>query len=96
MAEKKIKTTWVTFDQRVEIGKCYLVDALIVASSVGAATTDLYDGDNTTGRKFFVLSAPASTMSHMDPKEDILLENGLYVDVGSNVIGVLIQTRGEE
>ena len=96
MERNKVKTTWVTFDQRVELERCYLVDAILVASSAGAATTDLYDGRDTTGRKFSVLSAPASMMAHLFPKEDILLENGLFVDVGSNVIGVLIQTRVAE
>ena len=93
MQDKNVKSSWVTFSQKVEIQKSFLVSAVIVASAAGAATADIYNGGDTSGKKICTLSAAASEMGNLNIRADILCENGIYINVGSNVTGVLILTR---
>lgn len=90
MEKEKISWKWVTASQILSKKGCTLLDAVLVASSAGSATTTLYDGVNTTGKVIVTLSAVASDMGHLEVAVGIPLENGLYVDVGSNVVGVLV------
>jgi len=87
------KSSWITFSQAVEKTKCQLVDATIVATSAGAAAANIYDGPNATGKKIGQLATPASDMRELSPRQPIDLENGLYIELGSNVAGVLIVSR---
>lgn len=91
-----IKLTTLATDQVVEMERCELVDLWLTATSGGAATCDVYDGHNTTGKKILVASCVASGSFHLNPKEPIPLENGLYIDLGSNVASCLVLSRRRE
>ena len=94
--DKDVKTTPVSVDQIVEVEKGYLVDAILSAAAGGASTVTIYDGHNTSGKVLVILSCVASTKDHLNPREPIPFENGLYVDVGSNVASLLVQSKRAE
>ncbi|RLG91226.1 hypothetical protein DRO34_04350 [Candidatus Bathyarchaeota archaeon] len=96
MDVKKIKWSWVTIDQVVHNKRCILYDTILIATSGGTADVAIYDGVNTTGKKLCKLYAPASDIRGLHPRVPIFLENGLYIDVGSNVEGVLVLSQGAE
>ncbi len=83
---------WVTSDRVLAIGPCELLFAHLVVS---AASTDthLYDGKSTAGKKIVTLISQSVTGMTLKPPEAIKCEQGLYVDVGTNVTGVLVQWR---
>ena len=83
---------WVTADRLLSTGPCELLFAYLVVS---AASTDthLYDGANTSGDKIVTLEAAAATGHPFKPKEPLYCRRGLYVDIGTNVTGVLVQWR---
>ena len=83
---------WVTSDRVLAVGPCELLFAHLVVS---AASTDthLFDGKSTAGKKIVTLESAAITGLDFKPPEPIKCEQGLYVDFGTNVTGVLVQWR---
>jgi len=68
-------------------------DAYLVPSAAGADVT-LYDGENNTGDLIVTLKSAAVTGHKFKPPVPIYCRKGLYVDIGSNVTGVLVMWRG--
>lgn len=83
---------WCEKDQVLTRSPCELVYAHLVVS---AASTDsyLYDGENTSGEKIVPLVAAAVTGLEFRPPVPIYCRRGLFVDVGTNVTGILVQWR---
>lgn len=92
MESKELSWAYCTVDTLLNRGPCELHSAYLVVS---AASTDsaIYDGTDTSGRKITDLRAAAVTGHHFKPKEPIYCQSGLYVDVGTNVSGILVQWR---
>lgn len=92
MDSREYSWAWVTSDQLLSHGPCDLISAYLVVS---AASTDthLYDGENTRGSKIATLESAAVTGHHFKPPVPIYCRRGLYLDVGTNVTGVLVQWR---
>jgi hypothetical protein len=89
---REISWRFVTVDTRLEVGECELLCAYLVAS--GATTdTHIYDGTDTTGEKIVTLVSAAATGHMFKPKEPVFCSMGLYIDVGTDVTGVLVQWR---
>ncbi|RLI42035.1 hypothetical protein DRO69_10875 [Candidatus Bathyarchaeota archaeon] len=87
---KKIGWKWCVNDQLISPGPVFLLAAMLVADSGGTAEAALYNGHNTTGQVALVLRAPANNPAPITPIYPIYLDKGLYLDVGSNVRGVLV------
>ena len=82
--------SWITADQQVVSGPLRLLAVTLVATSAGAADCTLYHGRGTDGVKLAVLRTGASTSRNLPLPRGVDLDQGLYVDVGSNVEGVVV------
>ncbi len=58
---------------------------ILLATSGGAATVAVYDGQDTSGDLIDYFSAAASSRDRNHLHTGIPLRTGLYVDIGSNV-----------
>jgi hypothetical protein len=87
-----ISRQWVTADARLCEKECELLYAYLVPSAAGADVS-LYDGENATGDLIAPLKEAAVSGHEFRPPAPILCRKGLYVDVGSNVTGVLVMWR---
>lgn len=89
---KELSWAWVTADQLLSHGPCELLFAYLVVSA-GSTDTHLYDGEGALGDKIVTLESAAVTGQPFKPPEPIYCRRGLYVDVGTNVTGILVQWR---
>ena len=92
MESKDVQWRFCTTDQLLSYGPCELVYANLVVS---AASTDsyLYDGENASGTRIVPLVSAAVTNMPFAPPVPIYCRKGLYVDVGTNVTGILVAWR---
>lgn len=83
---------WVTSDQVLAHGPCELLWAYLVVS---AASTDsyLYDGESSAEKLVTALEAAAATGHSFKPPVPVYCHKGLFVDVGTNVTGILVMWR---
>lgn len=83
---------FVTADKVVAEGPCEINRLHLVPS--GASTgTAVYDGASTEGTKIIGLVAATRTTHHTPFVPPIYCGQGIYIDIGTNVEGVLIQYR---
>ena len=89
---KQYSWRWVTVDSQLQIGECELLYAYLVVS---AASTDtyLYNGTNATGDKVATIESAVVTGHEFKPPVPIYCNKGLYIDIGTNVTGVLVMWR---
>lgn len=83
---------FVTEDSLLSTKECDLLYANL-APSASAADVTIYDGINTLGVKVVALQASTKTNLEFRPRKSIYCRRGLYIDVGSNVTGLLVQFR---
>jgi len=82
--------TWVTEDRVAAHGHVYVDSVTLTPDAVGAATVTLKDGLNDDGETVLALSALTSDTKHVSFPNALEFHEGVYVDVGSNVAGVLV------
>jgi len=87
---KKIGWKWCTVDQLVSPGPVFLLAVMLTSTGAGAAQVTIRNGHNTGGEVALVVSALANYTSPVSPVYPIYLDKGLFVDVGSNVLGALV------
>ena len=92
MDSKSVSRQWVTADALLAEKECELLYAYLVPSAANADVS-LYDGENTTGSLIATLKEAAVSGHEFTPPVPIYCRKGLYIDVGSNVTGVLIMWR---
>jgi hypothetical protein len=83
---------FVRADKVLEKGPCELVYACMVPSGT-SATCDIYTGTDTTGKFLIGFVAAVMLTWEFRPMVPIYCNNGIYVDIGSDVTGVLVQWR---
>lgn len=93
MYSEKYSWAWVTADRLLSTGPCELVYAQAVSDGGEIKDTWLYDGANTRGEKIINLQRGTSGNITLSPKVPIYCRRGLYVDIGNNTEGVLVQWR---
>jgi len=83
---------YVTADKIVARGKCEISRITVVPS---AATTNsaVYDGLDTNGKKIIDLPCAVTTVKSLPLTPPVRCEQGIYVDVGTSVTGILVQYR---
>lgn len=79
-----------TKDMVVSQRQCILHQAVIVSNGQGEATSTLYDGVNTAGRKLLTIKSVDKNMHSVRFADGIWCSEGLYLDIGDNVDGVLL------
>jgi len=85
-----IYATWVTQNQVVVPGKAVIKAVVLTATGAGDADATLYEGRDDAGRVLFVIRALANYSQQIAFDGGVPVEDGLYVQLGSNVEGVLI------
>ena len=74
-----------TADKQIVEQKAYVAGVIILASVAGGDIT-LHDGrGNAQGRKFATLKGDANISLPIMFDKPVCFENGIYVDVGSNI-----------
>ncbi|HAM57761.1 MAG TPA: hypothetical protein DCQ64_21030 [Candidatus Rokubacteria bacterium] len=84
--------TWkrLTADQRVHTGPLVFRGVILAADAVGTADVTIYDGNDAGGRQFATFKTPTSRTETHGPSAPVLFDQGLFVDVGSNVEEVVV------
>jgi hypothetical protein len=92
---KAYSWAWVTGDRKLTDRESELVAAYLVVS---AASTDsaIYNGADTSGDKILDLKSAAITNLAFEPPVPIYCSKGIFVDVGTNVSGILVLWRNLE
>lgn len=92
ITSKDVSWRWLTTAAKLETGKCELLYASL---AVSAASTDthLYDGTSTSGEQIVTLESNNKRNLEFRPPVPVYCSMGLYVDVGTNVTGVLVMWR---
>lgn len=93
MESKEVSWIWLTVDTMLAPGECELIYAYVVPSAADADVT-FYSGENTTGQQVVQIKEAAISGHAFWPAVPVYCRKGLYVDVGSNVTGVLVVWRG--
>ena len=88
-----VKQTVVATSQVVERERCELVDFWLTAADGAITACDIYDGQNTTGKKILSPAAVASGSFHLNPKEPIVCENGLFIQLLTAFASCLVLSR---
>lgn len=70
-------------------GRCILFGIIIRVSVAGAAVT-VYDGQDASGRLVAVIEAAANLSWAVEFAGGLRIEDGIYVDLGTNVDDVLV------
>lgn len=81
---------WVTADGLVFEGQGNIDAVTIVSDTVGVVDVTLKDGTNEDGETFLTVRALQNDSRHLAFPGPCPVDQGLYVDIGSNVAGVLI------
>jgi hypothetical protein len=89
---RSVSRQWVTADALLAEKECELLFGYLVPSAANADVS-LYDGENTTGELIAMLKSAAITGHKFKPPVPVHCRKGLYVDVGSNVTGILVMWR---
>jgi len=82
--------TWLTQDGVVFSDDAILYQVTLAATSAGAANVTVHNGLDATGPVLVAFETPASTTRTVRFGQGVEVKGGLYVDVGSNVKGVLV------
>jgi len=101
MNSKEYSWKFISADELLSRGPCELLYAYAIVSGT-SVNTHIYNGNNVNGDKVTTLGITVVSNSPINsvippavfrPLVPIYCEKGLYVDVGSNVIGVFVQWR---
>lgn len=85
--------SWVTADARVFEGGGVVSSLTLVSDGVGVADVTLYDGPSAAGENILTLRALQNDTRHLPYPDPLEVLDGLFVDVGSNVSGLLVVWR---
>lgn len=89
---KEYSWKWITGDELLSHGRCELC-LIVLTSSDGNGDVTLYDGENTNGRQICKFEGLANRSVPFGFHHHIYCRRGLYIDVGSNVTGLLVQWK---
>lgn len=92
MESKEYSWKWVTADELLSHGPCELLYARTM-TALAEANTFLYDGENTLGTPIVEFESGIAQGHTFSPKAPVYCRKGLYVDIGTNTIGVFVQWR---
>lgn len=92
MESQDYSWAWVTADQLVSHGPCDLIYAFCVPDDTEPEGY-VYDGENTNGDKIFRFTGSSKRGIPFSPPIPIYCRRGLYIDIGKDIEGILIQWR---
>lgn len=83
---------WVTADRCLVHGECELVYARSMTSNA-ESDTYLRNGVDSTGKLIFEFEGGVKQGDVFNPKVPVYCDKGLYIDIGTNTIGIFVQWR---
>ena len=83
----------VTYDLCLTTKKTVLYQVVLTDDGVGVADVTVYDGINTGGRVVSIVRTLQNATLQINFEGGIVLQQGLFVDVGSNVGSCLVRYR---
>jgi len=89
---KEYSWKFATVDMVLCNGPCEL-EYFNVAPSAGAAECALYNGVDTSGELIIPVYLAVQLNYEYNPNPPIYCSKGLFIDIGDNVTGVLVQWR---
>jgi hypothetical protein len=92
---KDYSWAWVTADRKLTDRESELVAAYLVCSAASTGSV-IYDGSDTGGDKVIGLEGALAITWGFTPPVPIYCRKGIFVDVGTNVTGILVQWRNLE
>lgn len=95
LESKEYSWRYCTTDQILSKGPCELL-YFNVCPSAGAAECALYNGTDTSGELIIPIYLTVQLNYDYSPKQPIYCSKGLFIDIGANVTGVLVQYRNLE
>ncbi|GAH60970.1 unnamed protein product [marine sediment metagenome] len=93
MDSKEYSWKWVTADELLCPTACDLVSAHLVPDASTTATATYFDGQDTKGRTILRVRVAGSKHCDFDPAQPVYCRRGLYVEIVTNVRGILFQWR---
>ena len=88
--------SYVTVSQLVNVGRT-LVAGFILTPNAGNADVTIWDGlDTVSGRKYGVFKALSNESKVISLPLVETFERGLYIELGSNVLGVTVTWASEQ
>lgn len=81
---------WITADRRVASVPCEIVSLTIVSDGGGVPDATIYDGFNDDGEVVCTARTVQNESRSIDCGDGLTISTGIYVDIGSNVEGVLL------
>ena len=85
---KASQNFYISADALVAKGPGFLYTIKMVVNSTDVGTSVVYDGYGTVGKKLFDLGAVKSSEVKNDYNPPLYFEQGLYIDVGSNITSI--------
>ena len=85
--------SWVSADRQVFDGAGSITSLTLVSDGVGVADVTVKDGASPDGETLATLRALQNDTRHLPFAHPVEVFDGLYVDIGSNVEGVLVVWR---
>jgi len=82
--------TWITNTQFLLSGPVLLKSVSLTATAGGNATATIYDGTSDDGEVVCIIKTLQSTTLPVSLNGDVIIHTGVYVELGSNVEGLLV------
>jgi len=86
-------STWVTQSMTLLNSPLELAQVVLVGGSTASGTISLYNGRDTSGEKLFTVIVSAEGVTSINYPDGLILNQGLYVELDSNVSGVQVIWR---
>jgi len=80
----------ITADAQVGRGPLRVFNIVLTDDGVGNADATFYEGANASGRRLFTLKVAQHHTRPLTFSKGLHLQDGLYVDVGTNVLEVFV------
>jgi len=90
---KSVNWSNVTYDLCLETRPVILYQVILTDNGSGVADVTIYDGHNTTGKVVSIVRTLQNATLLLDVAEGILLSQGLFIDVGTNVGSCLVRYK---
>ena len=88
---REIRTERVTVDRCLSQGPCYVYHLAMASDSSGAATATIYDGVSAKGDVRVEMTCIDDYFDHQDFWPPMYFNRGLFIDVGANVLSVIVR-----
>ena len=87
---KQLRFDCITVDQLISPTPAFIYKAIIASDSSGICTATIYDGHDANGDRRIPMTCIDDYMWGLEFSTPVYFQYGIYVDVGDNVLGLMI------